>query len=149
MIEPRKNAGKTSRPTGRPFQPGNPGRPKGSRHKTTLAVEALLDGEAEGLTRKAVELALAGDMTALRLCLDRICPPRRDRPVAVDLPGIDNPADLVAATAALVNAAAVGDLSPSEAADLGRVLDTHVRAIETHDLEARIARLEKKKDAKQ
>jgi hypothetical protein len=119
-----KNAGKTPRPTGRPFR------------------------EAEGLTRKAIELALAGDLTALRICLDRICPPRRDRPVAVDLPGIDSPADLVRATAALVDAAAAGDLTPSEAADLGRVLDTHIRAIETHDLEARVALLEENNDAK-
>jgi hypothetical protein len=49
---------------GRPFAPGNPGRPKGSRNKATLAAEALLDGEAEALTRKAIELALAGDVTA-------------------------------------------------------------------------------------
>ena len=60
------------------FKPGNPGRPKGARHKTTLAIEALLDGEAEALTRKAIELAKAGDLVALRLCLDRICPPRKD-----------------------------------------------------------------------
>src|SRR5215204_4346329 len=59
------------------FKPGNPGRPKGARHKTTLAIEALLDGEAEALTRKAIELAKAGDLVALRLCLDRIC--RRGR----------------------------------------------------------------------
>ena len=53
----------------------------GARHKATVAAEALLDGEAEALTRKAVEMALAGDGTALRLCLDRIIPPRRERPV--------------------------------------------------------------------
>ncbi len=39
----------------------------GARHKATVAAEALLDGEAEALTRKAVEMALAGDGTALRL----------------------------------------------------------------------------------
>ena len=55
------------------------GKPKGPRHKTTLAIEALLEGEAEALTRKAVELALEGDVTALRLCLDRIA--RRARTV--------------------------------------------------------------------
>ena len=68
-MTPRKNASKTR---GKPFQPGNPGRPKGARHKTTLAIETLLDGEAESLTRKAIEMAKGGDMTALRLCLDRI-----------------------------------------------------------------------------
>jgi Family of unknown function (DUF5681) len=56
--------------TGRPFEPGqsgNPaGRPKGSRNKATLAVEALLDGEAEEITRKAIELAKKGDLAAIR-----------------------------------------------------------------------------------
>jgi hypothetical protein len=64
-------------------QSGNPsGRPRGARNKTTLAVEALLDGEAEALTRKAIERALEGDTTALRLCLDRLLPPRKGRPVS-------------------------------------------------------------------
>ncbi len=67
-------------------QSGNPaGKPIGARHKTTLAVQALLDGEAESLTRKAVELALAGDITALRLCLERIAPARKDYPVVIDI----------------------------------------------------------------
>ncbi|WP_346658170.1 DUF5681 domain-containing protein [Bradyrhizobium sp. 138] len=62
-----------------PGQSGNPrGRPRGSRNRTTLAVEALLEGEAEALTRKAIELATGGDIQALRICLDRLCPPRRE-----------------------------------------------------------------------
>ena len=57
----------------KPGEPGNPaGKPKGTRNKMTRAAEALLDGEAEALTRKAIKLAKAGDLTALRLCLDRI-----------------------------------------------------------------------------
>ena len=55
------------------------GRPQGSRNKATLAIEALLDGESDKLTRKAVDLAMKGDTTALRLCLERLCPPRKDR----------------------------------------------------------------------
>src|SRR3954452_18590076 len=70
----------TASTRGRPFQAGNPGKPKGARHRTTLAIDALLDGDAENLTRKAVEMALGGDTVALRLCLDRLAPPRRDRP---------------------------------------------------------------------
>src|SRR5438874_12919139 len=73
------------RPRGRPVQrgtSGNPaGRPAGSRNRTTLAVQALLDGEAEALTRKAIELASNGDLNALRLCLDRVIPIRRDQPL--------------------------------------------------------------------
>ena len=77
---------------GRPFKPGqsgNPhGRPQGSRHRTTLAMDALLDGEAEALTRKAIQMALGGDTVAMRLCLDRLSPARKDRPVALALPPI-------------------------------------------------------------
>ena len=61
-----RNNGRNSDGT---FGLGNPGKPKGTRHKATQAALTLLDGEAEGLTRKAVELALGGDTTALRLCL--------------------------------------------------------------------------------
>lgn len=86
-------------PAGRRFERGNPGRPKGTRNKATLAAEALLEGEAEALTRKAIELALAGDGAALRLCLERIVPVRRGRAVALDLPPVRTAADLTAAQA--------------------------------------------------
>src|SRR5215203_6185263 len=78
------------KPRGRPFAKGNranpAGRPPGARNKATLAVEALLDGEAEAIGRKAIERALAGDTTAIRLCLERIAPARRDRPITFDMP---------------------------------------------------------------
>ena len=131
---------------GRPFaegQSGNPaGRPKGARHRTTLAMEALLEGEAEALTRRAIELALDGDGPALRLCLDRLAPVRKDRHVIFDLPAIDTTADLPKATHALLQAIAAGELTPSEAADIGKAVDAHVRAIEVTDIHERLARLE-------
>ena len=69
-----------------PGQSGNPaGKPKGARNKTTLAIEALLEGEADALTRKAIEMAKDGDGPALRMCLDRLAPPRKDSPVCFDL----------------------------------------------------------------
>src|SRR5215471_18057973 len=122
-----------------PFEPGKSGNPagklKGTRNKTTLAVEALLDGEAETITRKAIELAKAGDMAALRLCLDRIAPPRKDRPVAFDLPKINSAADAAKASAALVTAVASGDLTPSEAVELGKLIDNYVHALAASDFE--------------
>ena len=135
----RNNAAATR---GRPFRPGNPGRPRGTRNKATLALEALLDGEAETLTRAAIDKALTGDTTALRLCLDRIAPPRRDRPVAFALPRLESAADVVTAHAALVEAVAMGDLTPSEAAELSKLLDGYVRAIEAADIQERFTRLE-------
>ncbi len=110
----------------RGFSPGvsgNPnGRPKGSRNKATLAAEALLEGEAEALTRKAIERALEGDATALRLCLDRLVPPRRDRPTPFDLPTLKEAADARDAFAAIIAATAEGELTPGEAATLAKLV---------------------------
>ena len=124
-------------------QSGNlKGRPKGSRNKTTLAVEALLDGEAEAITRKAIEKAKDGDMTAIRLCLDRLTPPVKDRPVSFDLPGIDSAQDAAVAAGAVLRAVADGDLTPIEAAEVSKIVSTYVTALEASDLEQRIAKLE-------
>jgi Family of unknown function (DUF5681) len=120
-------------------QSGNPeGRPKGARNKATVAAERLLDGEAEALTRKAIDLAKQGDTTALRLCIERILPTRKDRPVSFDMPRIETVADSVKAAAAIASAVADGELTPMEAAELSKVVDGYTRAVET----ARLVRLE-------
>jgi hypothetical protein len=125
-------------------QSGNPaGRPQGSRSKVTLAMDALLDGEAENLTRKAIELALEGDMAALRLCLDRLCPPRKERAIHCNLPAIGTPADAVAAMTALVESVAIGNLTPGEGQALAGMIDVHRRVVEHEDHERRLAALEK------
>jgi Family of unknown function (DUF5681) len=135
------------KPCGRPFQPGqsgNPsGRPKGARNKMTLAVEALLENEAEALTRKVIDLALGGNMAALRLCFERLLPPRRDRGVAFDLPKIESAADALAASGALLESCAAGTLSTSEAAEVMELIKTHLRAMELTQIEAGMAALEK------
>ena len=106
---------------GRPFpkgQSGNPyGRPNGSRNVTAIALETLLDGQATAITQKAIDVALTGDIPALRLCLDRIMPPRKDSPVAFDLPEMKKVDDAVSAMGALVKAVGQGDLTPAEAGD--------------------------------
>ena len=124
-------------------QSGNPsGRQPGSRNKATLAVEALLDGEAEALTRKAVELALAGDTTALRLCLDRLAPPRKGRPITLAVGDVKSLNDLSAVQGEVVAALARGELTPEEAADVASVVEKLGQAWERRDLEERIQALE-------
>jgi hypothetical protein len=135
----RKNAGNTR---GKPFEAGNPGRPRGARHKATLAAEALLDGEAGALTRKAIELAKKGDIAALRLCLDRIIPPRKDRPIAFELPKIENIGDTAKSMAAILNAVASGEVSPSEGGEISRIVDAFAKSVEMVELQRRIAALE-------
>jgi hypothetical protein len=132
---------------GRPFvrgQSGNPGgRPAGARNRKTLAAAVLLDGEAEALTRRAVELALAGDPTAMRLCLERILPPCRERAVKFTLPPIESAADIAAAMKAVAAALADGIITPGEGEAIARIVDTFVRAIETSDLERRLSAIER------
>jgi hypothetical protein len=135
----RNNAPKTR---GKPFEPGNPGRRRGSRHKATVAAEALLDGEAEALTRKVIELALEGDTVALRLCLERLAPPRRDRPITFDLGALDGPADALSAVVGVLRAMAAGELTPGEATAVAGLLESYRRAFETTEIEARLAALE-------
>jgi len=124
-------------------QSGNPaGKPPGCRNYATRTAEALLDGEVAALTRKAVALALDGDVTAMRLCLERVIAPRRGRPVHLDLPPIGTVADIVDTMAALTAAVAAGDITPGEAVEVAKVVDIYVRAIEAGDFDRRLKMLE-------
>lgn len=125
------------------FGQGNPGKPRGSRHRATQAILEMLDGEADAIGRKAVELALAGDGAALRLCLERIAPPRRDAPVTFLLPPIQCARDAAGAAAAVLGAVADGDLTPTEGAHVMALVETYRRTLETTELESRVAALER------
>lgn len=133
---------KSGRNTDGTFGPGNPGKPKGARHKATQAALALLDGEAEALTRQAVTMALGGDTTALRLCLERIAPPRKDAPVSFPLPAMQSAADAAKAAGAVLAAVAEGELTPTEGAHIMALVETYRRTLETSELETRLAALE-------
>ena len=124
------------------FGAGNSGKQRGTRHKATQAVLTLLEGEATALTRKAVEMALQGDTTALRLCLDRIAPPRKDAPVQFSLPRMATARDAAQAAGGVLEAAAKGDLTPLEATQIMGSIDSFRRVLETTELEARVAALE-------
>jgi len=109
----------------RPGQSGNPaGKPKGARNRATLAAEVLLEGEARALTRKAIELGLAGDTTALRLCLERLVPPRKDRAISLDLPAIKSADDAARAVSAVLAAVGEGRITPSEAGEVMALIET-------------------------
>ena len=132
-------AGGRTRRVGRAILPGD--RP-GSRNKATLAAAAFLAGESEALTRRAVELALGGDPTAMRLCLERVLPPCRERTVKFALPPIESAADIAAAMKAVTSALASGAITPGEAERIAAVVDTFVRAIDASDFDRRLHELE-------
>jgi len=133
------------KPDGR-FAPGNRanphGRPAGSRNKATLALEMLMADDAAEVVAATIAAAKAGDIAAARLVLDRVLPPRKGRPVQLDLPPVATASDLLAALSATLDAMAAGEIRPEEAAVVAGVLEAKRKAIETVDIEARLARLE-------
>jgi hypothetical protein len=126
------------------FAPGNPGKQPGTRHKVTLAMESLMEGQWEGLTTTAVALALRGDTTALRLCLDRIAPVRRGSHIEIpDFPKIETPADVPKAHAAILSAVAAGHLAAEEAKPLSDMLIAYVTAFDIIDTAHEVAEIKR------
>ena len=104
---------KNGRNTAGQFAVGNSGRPKGSRNKATIAIESLLQGQAEALTQTAVTKALEGDSMALRLCMDRIAPAPKDQPVSFSLPKMKNALDASEAAGSVLTAVSGGEPDPN------------------------------------
>jgi hypothetical protein len=122
---------------------GNPsGRPPGSRNHATLLMEALLEGEAHELTRKAIDLAKAGDTHALRLCLDRLMPPGKNRLVHFDLPPIRGLDDVTLVMVSILAAISEGKITPQEGEVISRILAEHAKVMTTQDVERRLQKLE-------
>jgi hypothetical protein len=134
--------GKSGRNADGTFGAGNAGKPRGTRHKATQAVLGLLEGQAQALSQKAVQMALDGDTVALRLCLDRIAPARKDNPVQFALPQMASAHDAAQAAGALLEAVSMGGLTPTEAAQVMGLVDSFRRTLEVSELEARVAALE-------
>ena len=143
---PAENTAEIQR-RGRPFEPGqsgNPlGRPKGSRNKTTLLAESLLDDQSELIIRKVIEKALQGDSVALRICVDRLLP-KRDRPVQFELPPIATLEDGANASKAVLEAFARGDLSPREANKVLALISSHMANLQLQNVDERLREVERR-----
>jgi len=133
------------RQRGRPFAKGVSGNPAGkspgTRNRATRILEALLEGEAETVTRVVVEKAKNGDLAAARIILDRILPPRKDRPVAFTLPKMETAADALEASAAIVEAVSDGLVTPTEASEMTALITRHVGLLEAVEFERRLTAL--------
>jgi hypothetical protein len=122
---------------------GNPaGRPAGSRNKATLLCEQLLEGGAEELILKALQMAKSGDVRALALCLDRILPIKRDRCINLELRPIQGPQDVPIAFQDITAAIAEGRITPGEGESLSNIVETHSRFVPSVDFDRRLAHLE-------
>jgi hypothetical protein len=133
---------KNGRNTAGQFATGNAGRPKGSRSKVTLAIESLLQGQADALRQTAVTKALDGDIVALRLYLERIAPAPKDQPVSFSLPKMHNAMDASEAAGSVLTAVSEGELTPIEATRVMGLIDSYRRTLELTEIEQRLQALE-------
>ena len=133
---------KNGRNTAGQFSAGNSGKPKGSRNKATIAIESLLQGQAEALTQTAITKALEGDSIALRLCMERVAPAPQDQPVSFSLPTMNNALDASEAAGSVLTAVSAGDLTPIEATRVMGLIDSYRRTLELTEIEQRLQVLE-------
>ena len=140
-MTPRDHAGRFP-----PGTSGNPaGRRKGSRSRSTIMAEMLLEGQAKQLAQKAVDMALAGDTTMLKLTIERLIPRKHERPVSIALPAVSDPKQAAAALAAIVKGVGTGDLTPGEAKTLVALVEAAIKTVEAVDHEKRLTALEERK----
>jgi hypothetical protein len=127
-----------------PGQSGNPdGRPRGIKDSRT-ALRELLTPHATDLVAKCVELALSGDTTALRLCLDRLIPPAKAKDDLIRLPLADG--SLADKGQIVLSALGDGQLAPDVAMAILQAVGSQARIVEVNDLEQRIAALEARRN---
>lgn len=148
IVEPAQTSPAKAR--GRPFRPGNTigraGRPKGAKHRAYTVLDAIGVDAATEIVRSVVAQALAGDLAAARIILDRTWPAPKGRLVALPLPPINGVPDLAAAHAAVTTALAAGSITVDEAASVAALLEHRRRIIETSEIERRIAALERRSE---
>lgn len=104
-----------------------------------------MDDEAAEITRVAISKAKRGDPIGLRICMDRILPPRRDRAVRFDMPKFEAASDAVRVMARILEAVACGEITPSEGETISRLVTAWIQSLQVADFEQRLAKLESKR----
>ena len=133
---------KNGRNTAGQYSIGNSGRPRGFRNKATIAIESLIEGQAEALTQTALTKALEGDSVALRLCMDRIAPLPKDATVTFAMPTMSSALDASEAAGSVLKAVSEGELTPIEATRVMGLIDSYRRTLELTEIEERLQALE-------
>jgi hypothetical protein len=124
-------------------QSGNPaGRPQGSRNHAATRIRDLLGPKTGEIVNKLTDMALAGNIGAIRLCLDRLVPTGKYEPLLCEMRPLAKAADAVGAMAGLASAAAAGEVTADEAAKFAKMISVYVDTLEAHDFEERLTKLE-------
>lgn len=125
--------------TPKPGQPGNPGRPKGAKGRKNQ----YLESRREELLEKLVKLALRGDPTSMRLCIERLVP--RLRAVATPL-NVETTDDLATQGRELIRSALSGEASADVVRDMFAALLAQGNLVQLTEFERRIKQIEEQRD---
>ena len=118
------------------------GRPRGSRNKATVLAQELFDSYSEPVIRKCIAMAIQGDATAMRLCLDRILPARRELPVKIGKLSTRTAQDIATASETVTRKVTAGELTPGQGQAFADILDRRREVIVTQDLDQRLRAVE-------
>ena len=130
------------------WKPGQSGNPAGRKPGAEL-VRQLLEPKKKELIDKAVAMALAGDATALRICIDRLAPPMRAESPTVHIPDLKSAPTLALKAEAIVSAVGDGRIGPDAATMLLQAIAAACKVIEFDELQRRIAELERRQGVRQ
>lgn len=107
--------------------------------------QSLLENDVEAICTRLLIEAKEGNIQAIKIVMDRILPARKELPMALDLPEIKTPTDLLNAISAITSAVGSGIISPSEGEALSRIIDINLKAVALQDFEKRLILLEETK----
>ena len=141
-----ENAGKMQ--TSNRFQKGQSGNPKGkvkgTKNKATRFIESLMQSELNNIGEKLIELAVTGNLQAIKLVLDRVMPPKTSRSIEIEMPKIENSTDALQAISTVIYAVGQGELTPSEGEAMTKIIQSFTQAIQSYEFDQRLSRLEQK-----
>jgi hypothetical protein len=131
---------------GRPFEPGNKvgrGRPKGSRNKAKSEVQEVLDQYTSKMLMTCIGHAAKGNPTALRLCIERMIPTRREAPVRMRVPPIRTAEDVDKAAEQVTQDIGRGKTTAADGEKMMHILESRCRIIDSVNNAGRMDKLEK------
>lgn len=138
-----ENAGKMQKSNR--FQKGQSGNPKGkikgTKNKATHFIESLMQSELEKIGQKLIELAVGGNLLAIKLVLDRIMPPRTSRSIEIEIPKIENTKDALQAISTVIHAVGQGELTPSEGEAITKIIQLFTQALQSYEFDQRLSTL--------
>jgi hypothetical protein len=129
------------------FEKGQSGNPKGRTpaHITVTKVRKGLADDLPDILNKLIELAKGGDVQAIKLVLERVCPALKPQAVPINLPFVES---LAGQGNEIIKATMSGKIPPDIGSQLITALANQGKLIELQELTERLQRVEKQLESR-